>query len=323
MDIPWLGAGSIDTRRMVAGISPSGLAQIFTDALLPPIVYCTVGALADRYLEFESRTLSRLTVYVFLPPLMFSALMHVNVAAGEVMRVAAFILLTLTGMSLAGVGYARLLGMDAATTSSATMASTFFNGVNLGFPVALYSFGEPGLLAAGVIVAVNGIPHNVCGLLFAARGALSTREALRALFRMPFPYVMGLALTLRLGGTVVPEPLMEPISEMGRASIPLVLVCVGMELRRIKVTSVNREVVGTVGLRLLFAPVLAWFVSDLVGLTGMLRTAAVLQASMPTAVMPIVYARLFGGNVEYISKAVFLSTLASVLTIPVVIALLK
>ena len=53
---------------------------------------------------------------------------------------------------------------------------------------------------------------------------------------------------------------MEPISEMGRASIPLVLVCVGMELRRIKVTSVNREVVGTVGLRLLFAPVLAWFV---------------------------------------------------------------
>ena len=55
----------------------------------------------------------------------------------------------------------------------------------------------------------------------------------------------------------------------------------------------------------------------------MLRTAAVLQASMPTAVMPIVYARLFGGNVEYISKAVFLSTLASVLTIPVVIALLK
>ena len=43
----------------------------------------------------------------------------------------------------------------------------------------------------------------------------------------------------------------------------------------------------------------------------------------PYGVMPIVYARLFGGNVEYISKAVFLSTLASVLTIPVVIALLK
>ena len=166
---------------MVAGISPSGLAQIFTDALLPPIVYCAAGALADRYLEFESRTLSRLTVYVFLPPLMFSALMHVNVAAGEVMRVVAFILLTLTGMSLAGLGYARLQGMDAATTSSSTMASSFFNGVNLGFPVALYSFGEPGLLAAGVIVAVNGIPHNVCGLLFAALAPVPVFSASRSL----------------------------------------------------------------------------------------------------------------------------------------------
>lgn len=308
---------------MTGGTVIAEFLGIFTDALLPPVLYCLAGVVADRYLEFDTRSLSRLTVYVFLPPLMFSTLIEVSVSASEVFRVAAFILLMLVGMASAGLLYARLLRMDAATTSSATMAATFFNGVNLGFPVALYSFGDAGLLAAGVIVAVNGIPHNVCGLLIAARGALSTRDALRALCRMPFLYVMGLALVLRLISVEVPRSIMEPVSVMGRAAIPLALVCVGMELRRIRARTLDREIVGTVLLRLLFAPLLAWGVSHFVGLTGLLKTTAILQASMPTAVMPIVYARLFGGNVEFISRAVFYSTLGGVVTIPVLLMFLR
>lgn len=308
---------------MSIGNMPIEVLRIFMDALLPPVLYCVVGAVADRYLEFDSRSLSRLTVYVFLPPLMFTSLIEATVAASEVLRVAVFILLTLGGMSLAGLAYARLLRMDAPTTSGATMAATFFNGVNLGFPVALYSFGNPGLLSAGVVVAVNGIPHNVCGLLIAARGTLSTRDALITLFRMPFLYVMGLAIFLRLASIEVPTAIMEPASVMGRAGIPLALVCVGIELRRIKARSINKEVLGIVLLRLLLAPVLAWIVADLVGLSGILRTVAILQASMPTAVMPIVYARLFGGNVEFISRAVFYSTLGSVVTIPILLVFLK
>lgn len=308
---------------MPIGNLPIEAVQIFTDALLPPVLYCVAGAVADRYLNFDSRSLSRLTVYVFLPPLVFSTLIEATVAASEVLRVVAFILLTLAGMSLAGLVYARLLRMDAATASGATMAATFFNGINLGFPVALYSFGDAGLLAAGVVVAVNGIPHNVCGLLIAARGTLSTRDTLIALFRMPFLYVMGLALFIRLAAIEVPTSIMEPVSVMGRAGIPLALVCVGIELHRIKARSINKEVMGTVLLRLLLAPLLAWSIADLVGLTGVLRTVAILQASMPTAVMPIVYARLFGGNVEFISRAVFYSTLGSVVTIPILLVFLK
>lgn len=308
---------------MSIGALPFEVMRVFWDALLPPVLYCLAGAAADRYLEFDSRTLSRLIVYVLLPPLMFATLTEVNVNATDILRVAGFILCMLAGMAAAGFGYARLLKMDPGTASSTMMATTFFNGVNLGFPVALYSFGHPGLLAASVVVAVNAIPHNVCGLLIAARGALSTREAVRVLGRMPFLYVMGLAIALRLAGIEVPASVMEPISVLGRTAIPLALVCVGMELRRIKPQPVTKQIAGIVLLRLVCAPLLAWSVASLVGLTGILKAAAILQASMPTAVMPIVYARLLGGNVEFISRAVLYTTLASVITIPVLLIFLK
>jgi len=55
----------------------------------------------------------------------------------------------------------------------------------------------------------------------------------------------------------------------------------------------------------------------------LLRAVVILQASMPSAIAPIVYARVFGGNVDLLSRAAFYSTLGSMVTLPFLLVYLK
>ncbi|HIG28219.1 MAG TPA: AEC family transporter [Verrucomicrobiales bacterium] len=297
---------------------------VFVHALFPLIFFCLIGVAADRYLDLDQSSLSRLLVYVFFPPLVFSSLMKVQVSAQEVFRVIGFTLFILGAMAVLGWVYSRMIKLDANTTSSAVLAITFFNGVNLGFPMALFAFGEDGLYLAGVLIAVNCIPHNGFGMLIAARGACSPRQTMLTMVRMPFIYVIMAALLIRLSGISLPSMILESVHSLGKASIPLVLICVGMEMRHIKVDGRMGSVMGgVVLLRLVVAPLVAYGATEILGLTGLLQSVLILQASMPSAMAPIVFARAFGGNVEFISGAVFCTTICSLVTLPIVLILLK
>lgn len=303
--------------------SVTALAGVFLNALFPLILLGGIGALADRWIGFDRKSLNQLNVYVLLPPLLFSTLMRVPVTGGEVFRVAIFTFLTLASMALLGSFWAFLHRADTATRSSAVLGATFFNGVNLGFPIAAFTFGDAGLQLASVLIAVNSIPHNGVGMFIAARGALSTRQTFSVMLRMPLFYAMALALILRLTEARVPEVVLYPIESLGRAAIPYTLVCIGMELARMRVGKVDRLLAGIVALRLLVAPLVAIAAADLVGLSGLLRAVVILQASMPSAIAPIVYARVFGGNVDFLSRAVFYSTLGSLVTLPFLLSYLQ
>ena len=140
---------------------------------------------------------------------------------------------------------------------------------------------------------------------------------------MPVIYAVGLAILFRVSDLTIPDIVFQPISRLGLAGISVLLVAVGMELGRAGAGTTDGRVWGAVALRLLLAPALAWNVASLVGLTDLLRNVVILQASMPTAILPIVYAREFGSNVGFLSRAVLLSTLLSILTLPVLLTLLR
>ncbi len=308
---------------IAAALSWVGLSEVILTALFPVLLLGGIGAIADRLLSFDRACLNKFNVYVLLPPLLFSTLMQAHVDADSVLRVIGYLAICFTGMGLLGYGFARMRKLDGGTTSSAVLATTFFNGFNLGFPVAAFTFGDEGLKLASVLIAVNTIPHNGGSLFIAARGALTTRQTLTRLARMPMFYVLGLAVLMRLLGWSLPTPVMEPINSLGLAALPITIVCVGMELGRMRIGALDLTLAGVVALRLLVAPMLAIAAADLVGLTGLLRAVVILQASMPSAIAPIVYARVFGGNVDLLSRAAFYSTLGSMITLPFLLVYLK
>ena len=301
----------------------SQFTTIFLNTLLPLILFAGVGAVADYFLKFELRSVARLTLYILSPALIFTALMKVEVPWSDAVRVAVFAMLVLTAMAGIGWLYAFLRGWDAATMSSTVLSVAFYNALNLGFPFALFAFGEEGLRLAAVLVVANSIPHNCFGLFVAARGVFTTRQALRAILRMPILYAILLAVLLRSIGAEVPATILGPMENLASAATPVLLLTIGMELGRVSLKGDGRGVRSAVILRLVIGPLIAWIASGLVGLDGLLRAVVILQASMPTAIMPIIFAREFGGNVPFVSRAVLYSTLFSAVPLVLILMFLR
>ena len=64
-------------------------------------------------------------------------------------------------------------------------------------------------------------------------------------------------------------------------------------------------------------------ITSLIGVDGLLRSVLILLSSMPSAMAPIVYARVFGGNVESLTQAVFYSTIGCFFSLPILLILLR
>jgi hypothetical protein len=77
------------------------------------------------------------------------------------------------------------------------------------------------------------------------------------------------------------------------------------------------------GLSLLVAPLVAFGLAGLIGLNGAARQAAILEASMPAAVINTLIATEFDAEPKLVTGTVVLSTVLSPITLTIVIALLQ
>ena len=75
------------------------------------------------------------------------------------------------------------------------------------------------------------------------------------------------------------------------------------------------------GLRLLVSPLIAFGLVLLLGLTGVTRQVAIIEAAMPSAVISSVLATEFGADSDFVTGVVLLTTLASILTLSVLLLL--
>jgi predicted permease len=150
--------------------------------------------------------------------------------------------------------------------------------------------------------------------------------ALRRVVRVPLVYAALLGVTFGLGDLAVPEPLAKAIHLLGQASVPLMLVVLGLRLAEV-VQSKQRLVhlpalgVATV-LRLLVAPALAWVLAGVVGLSGLARDVTVLESAMPTAVMSTILATEFDSDPSFAALAVLVTTSLSLPTLTILLNLL-
>jgi hypothetical protein len=100
------------------------------------------------------------------------------------------------------------------------------------------------------------------------------------------------------------------------------LILLGMQIARADVPKRGKLVILTTGLRLLIAPLIAWLIASLMGMSGVSRQAGILQSAMPTAVLSIVIATEFDVEPEFVTATVFITTLISPLTITPILAIL-
>jgi predicted permease len=120
----------------------------------------------------------------------------------------------------------------------------------------------------------------------------------------------------------IPRIVSHILASAGAASVPMMLVLAGASLFKPSAWRVSWQVVYITLVRLLLLPACAVAVLRLLPLSSDAYAIAVIIALMPLAVSSVIYTRIFGGEPGFAASASLVTTLASIVTVPVALWLL-
>jgi predicted permease len=299
------------------------LASILVSDILPIFAIASAGFLLARYAGIDVKTLSRVVFYSLLPCLAFRMLVTSSASGPNVVRLMFAAVLIMGAMGLVGYVAAKGLGLDGKTLRAFLMVVMFSNGGNYGLPVVKFAFGSEALTYATIFFLTGSVTTYVAGAFFAGSHRGKIAGALEKVWKMPSLYGLALALVVRWVGRPVPEAIMRPVDMLSDAALPVMILVLGMQLERAVWPARPWIVILAVGISLLVAPVVALGLAGLLGITGTARQSAVILSSMPVAVITTILALEFELAPEFVTSAVFLSTIASPLTLAPLIAYLQ
>ncbi|QPJ62972.1 MAG: AEC family transporter [Candidatus Nitronauta litoralis] len=189
----------------------------------------------------------------------------------------------------------------------------FMNSVNLPFPILLSAFGEEAFPYALVFYLASLLGIFTLGSLIVAE-----KKGFFQLFKEPVIYAIAIAMWMNLGEVDVPEILIQPLSLLESATIPIVLLVLGMQLSRVKIRQWKLPLLAGIfrlGGGLLAAVLCIW----LFKLEGLPQKVVLLEAVMPSAVIGALVAEKYQADPELVASTVALSTFASIFIIPLVL----
>jgi malate permease and related proteins len=299
------------------------LSSIFVTDLLPVFAIAGIGFVLARYSGVDPRAVSRVTFHALAPALVFHVLVTSTVDGSAFLQMGAFYALVVAAAGGMGLATARILRLDRAATSTFLLVVVCSNSGNYGLPVAQLAFGREALAFASVYFVASSMFSYTGGVLLAASGDRTLRQAVQGVLRVPAVYgalAAGLALAFDVP---IPQPVLTPLELLSGAALPLMILVLGMQLERATWPDRPHVVAAAVGLSLVATPAAAWGVAHLIGLRGPALQAGVLQASMPTAVITTILALEFGGATNFVTSTVCAATLLSPLTLTWIIAFLQ
>ena len=298
------------------------LLTILWKVILPVFIIIALGYLLERRLSLDVRSLSRVTFYALTPCLVFSSMTRSSISGTDIWKIVSFVLLTTLTMGLFSWAVTRALRFGRAMESAFLLATLFTNAGNYGLSVNLFAFGQVGLERAAIFFTVSALLNHSVGVYLASRGQASGLAALCNVFKVPVVYGVLASFVVNLVAITVPEPVAKAVNLLGGASVPLMLLLVGIQLARISLASELKVIGLATFVRLVVAPAVALVLAAWLGLTGVTRQACVTEASMPTAVTTTILATEFEAKPQFVASVVFVSTLASVITLTLLLALI-
>jgi hypothetical protein len=299
------------------------LLAIFAADILPVFLIASAGFLLARYSDVNVRTIARVIFNVLAPCLVFTLIVTSTISLADFGRMALFCILVTGAMGIASAATGRALGLDRVALIGFVLVVTFSNSGNYGLPVVMFAFGREALTFATVYFVTSSILVYTVGVFLAASGRRSLREALLGVTRVPAVYGVIAATLVLIAGVSLPVPIMRPVSMLTDASLPMMILVLGMQLERAGTPERPAPLIAAVALSLLVTPALAIALAFAMPLTGAAFQAGIIQASMPAAIVTTIIALEFELTPSFVTNVVFASTLLSPLTLTGLIAWLQ
>lgn len=269
-----------------------------------------------------NKGISRLVMQITLPALIISSMQFpfsgelLNTSL-QIMVISLFCYALVIGISYP---YVKLVKVDNKKRDVLQFLIIFSNVAFMGFPIVTVLYGELGVF----YTALFNIPFNVLLVtLGVAVMSRSTEKAsgkgdLRHIFKSPGVIAVVLGFAFFLFSIELPSPLMQSLEMIGHTTTPLSMMIIGSMLAETPFRSIfgEKQLYLVTLVRLILIPLLVYIPLRLLGMEGIMLGIPVVIFAMPAAANTGVFANLYDSDHAFASKAVFITTLCSLITIP-------
>ncbi len=284
------------------------------EIVAPVFLLAAVGfAWVKMGFDYRIEFVTRLAMTLSVPCLIFVSLMQTEIEP-DALTTVSLAAIAAYGLVTIGCYLFVLIGRLDVRTFLAPLIMG--NTGNLGLPLALFAFGDEGLGYAVVIFAIMAIYSFTAGVWLVSGGG-----SLMKVVKEPLVGATILGALFLWQDWKTPRFLTNSLDLIGQMAIPMMLITLGVAVARLKTQGVVRAIVLSVAKALLCIASAAaagiWM-----ELTSVALAVLVLQVSTPVAVTSYLLAAKYEADADAVAGLVVVSTLLSVVYIPLTLAFL-
>ncbi|RAP52217.1 MAG: hypothetical protein BZ138_03530 [Methanosphaera sp. rholeuAM270] len=294
------------------------------EVILVPTFMIIVGMILKKMniLEEENSTaLSKIVLNVSLPALIFS-----NISTRSINQQMISVSLISFALSficvLIAYFYSKIRNYSKEKTWTIIILLSMMNTAFIGYPIVLGVFGNEGFLYAIFYDLPIAILFVIYGVVLSTIFGGNKKEVIRNGLTFVPLWAIVFGVIFNIFNIPLGYVLETSLDYLGASAIPLIMLSLGLTITFRDVKSYLSDTLFISFSRLLVAPLILYVLLHQLSLRGLLLQVSVLQSAMPTAMNSLVLAINYDLDVELVSSVVFLTTVLSIITLPIIITIL-
>lgn len=298
------------------------------------IMICVGYALTAKkwFDESVSKLFSKLVCNIALPCLMISDLVG-NFDREKLEGLSSGLIVPFSSMAICyiiGMIVSKIIKVEKKRTG--TFRSMFFvsNSIFIGLPINMALFGETSIPYVLLFYIANTTFFWTMGAYGISKDGdvnssrIFSKETLARLISPPLMgFVIGIILILC--NIHLPKFILDTCKYLGNLTTPLSMLFIGIiiysvDLKKIKP---DLEMVAIFAGRFLISPIIIYFAGKYLGLPELMEKVFVIQAAMPVMTNTSIVARQYNADYEYAAVMTVVTTISSLVFIPIYMYLLS
>ena len=296
------------------------LARITAQQVLILFVMILTGAVCFRsglIKEDGKRVLSDILLYLISPAMLIDSYMVEFDPATFHNLLMTFVLsgvLLLLGLAVSFIFTWKLKSPNIVILR---FACTFSNAGYMGFPLIRALFGEEGILYASAFLTMFNLLLWTQGYVMTS-GKARPREIAVSIASCPSIIAVVSGLLIYLLRIPVSEIIKSPISMIGDMNTPVSMIVIGLTIAGSDIRRLlkSRELGVVILLRLFVTPLIGALLFFVLGVHGMVPMIALILEACPCAAITTMFAIKFNHSQDLAAGSVVITTLLSIITLP-------
>jgi|TARA_B100000953_G_scaffold100926_1_gene82851 hypothetical protein len=189
------------------------------------------------------------------------------------------------------------------------------NTGNMGIPICLFAYGKLGM---GVAAAISSL---VVFLHFTLNVFLAKKEFdFIVVLKSPSFYAILIIVAFLYFEIDMPQFVLNTVMLLAYTMIVLILMSLGIALTQMKIFSFKSAFISSIG-RVIVGPIIGFILIKIFNLSGFAAGVLLIQSSMPSAILCYLVASMYSPKevVDNISSMIVLSTIMSLITVPIIV----